>query len=121
MTDHYVDAVFSEPGRCWRMIQTAGVGAPDHCSESVAWVGNHRLSGGKQIRVWSCEGHREGLEEPEYTFANKPCKTRPKGAQRDSTGERDRTNNSDRGGGERLLSRASLRVFRSRVTRSDAL
>ncbi len=31
--DHYADAVFSEPGRCWRMIQQAGVGAPDHCSE----------------------------------------------------------------------------------------
>jgi hypothetical protein len=26
------------------------------------WVGNHRLSGGKQIRVWSCDGHLEGVE-----------------------------------------------------------
>ena len=63
--DHYADAVFPEPGRCWRMVQTAGVGAPDHCSEPVVWVGNHRLSGGKRIRVWSCDGHREGVEEPE--------------------------------------------------------
>jgi len=63
--DHYADAVFSEPGRCWRMVQQAGVGAPDHCSDPVVWVGNHRLSGGKRIRVWSCEGHREGVEQPE--------------------------------------------------------
>jgi hypothetical protein len=26
------------------------------------WVGNHRLAGGRQIRVWSCDGHREGVE-----------------------------------------------------------
>jgi hypothetical protein len=49
------------------MIQTAGVGAPDHCSDPVAWVGNHRLAGrkGKQIRAWSYDGHREGVEQPE--------------------------------------------------------
>jgi hypothetical protein len=32
---NYADAVFSEPGRCWRMVQKPGVGAPDHCSELV--------------------------------------------------------------------------------------
>jgi len=63
--DHYADAVFAEPGRCWRFIQQAGVGAPANCSEPVVWVGNHRLNCGKGIRVWSCDGHREGLEEPE--------------------------------------------------------
>jgi hypothetical protein len=63
--DHYADAVFSEPGRCWRMVQMPGVGAPDFCSEPVVWVGNHRIVGGKQIRVWSCEGHVEGVEEAE--------------------------------------------------------
>jgi hypothetical protein len=47
------------------MVQQAGVGVPTNCSEPVVWVGNHRLSGGKQIRVWSCEGHREGVEEAE--------------------------------------------------------
>ena len=26
-------------------------------------VGNHRLARGKRVRVWSCEGHREGVEE----------------------------------------------------------
>jgi hypothetical protein len=34
--DHCADVVFSEPGRCWRMVQLPGVGAPDFCSEPVA-------------------------------------------------------------------------------------
>lgn len=63
--DHYAEAIFSEPGRWWRMVQEAGVGAPAHCSEPVVWVGYHRLSGGKRIHVWSCEGHREGVEQAE--------------------------------------------------------
>ena len=33
--------------------------------EPVVWGCNHRLSGGKQIRVWSCEGHAEGFQEAE--------------------------------------------------------
>jgi hypothetical protein len=65
MLDHSESAVFSEPGRCWRLIQTAGVGAPDHCSEPVVWVGNYHLVGGEKIRVWSCDMHREGLEQAE--------------------------------------------------------
>ena len=36
-----------------------------HCPEPVVWVGNHRLVGGKQIRVWSCDGHVEGVENAE--------------------------------------------------------
>jgi hypothetical protein len=47
------------------MVQKPGVGAPDHCPEPVVWVGNHRLSGGKRIRVWSCEGHVKGVEQAE--------------------------------------------------------
>jgi hypothetical protein len=70
MLDHYADAVFSEPGRCWRGWITqygAQPGRPDHCEEPVVWVGFHHLSGpkgkkGKRIRVWSCEGRREGVE-----------------------------------------------------------
>lgn len=62
---HHGEVVFAEPGRCWRMVQTAGTGSLDHCSEPVVWVGNFRRAGGKQVRVWSCDGHREGLEEPE--------------------------------------------------------
>lgn len=61
--DYYADAVFSEPGRCWRMVYDGeGSGRPMHCPEPVVWVGNHRLAGGRQIRVWSCDGHREGVE-----------------------------------------------------------
>jgi hypothetical protein len=62
MTDHYADAVFSEQGRCWRMVHDReGSGRPTFCEEPV---GNTRLVGGKQIRVWSCEGHLEGVIEP---------------------------------------------------------
>ncbi len=35
LTDHYAEAVQSKPGQCWR-----------------------------RIRVWNCEGHREGVEKP---------------------------------------------------------
>jgi len=50
MTVHFADSVFA--------------GRSDHCSEPVAWTGRIRLSGrdGRVLRVWSCEGHREGLE-----------------------------------------------------------
>ena len=65
MTDHYAEVVFSEPGRCWRMVYDGeGSGRRTHCSEPVVWVGNNRLAGGRRIRVWSCEGHVEGVIEP---------------------------------------------------------
>jgi hypothetical protein len=62
---HFADVVFAEPGRCWRMIQATGAGSSDHCPEPVVWVGDYHLAGGEQVRVWSCDGHRVGLEEPE--------------------------------------------------------
>ena len=66
MTDHYADAVFSEPGRCWRTVHDGkGSGRPTFCEEPVAWVGTTRLKGGRRIPVWSCEGHREGVEGAE--------------------------------------------------------
>jgi hypothetical protein len=66
MTDHYAEAVFSEPGRCWRMVHEKElVGRPTFCQEPVVWVGYHHFSTGKRIKVWSCDVHREGLEEPE--------------------------------------------------------
>jgi len=34
-------------------------------SEPVVWVGSNTLEGGGRVRVWSCEGHREGVEKPE--------------------------------------------------------
>lgn len=62
--DHHADAVFSEPGRCWRMVADGtGSGRPTHCEEPVEWAGHWRLSGGKRIDVWSCEGHRKGVDE----------------------------------------------------------
>jgi len=65
VTDHYAEAVFSEPGRCWRFISSPdGTGRPDFCPEPVEWAGSHRLKGGRRIPVWSCEGHREGVIEP---------------------------------------------------------
>jgi hypothetical protein len=60
---HYAEAVFSTPRRCRRFVyQGPDDGRPDHCNEPVVWIGNHGLTGGKQIRVWSCEGHLEGVE-----------------------------------------------------------
>jgi len=59
---NYAEAVFSQPGRCWRLV-TDFTGRPDHCTEPVVWMGQHPLSGrdGRVLRVWSCERHREGL------------------------------------------------------------
>jgi hypothetical protein len=64
--DHYADTVCSEPGQCWWMISNPdGAGRPKHCPEPIAWVGDHRLAGGNRIRVWTCDGHLEGVENPE--------------------------------------------------------
>jgi hypothetical protein len=41
-----------------------GLGVPTFCLEPVTVVGSTRLAGGKRIRVWACEGHREGVSEP---------------------------------------------------------
>jgi hypothetical protein len=63
MTDHYAEAVFSSPGRCWRMVYESGdAGRPEHGTELVTWSGRHTLKGGRRIRVWSCEGHVEEAE-----------------------------------------------------------
>jgi hypothetical protein len=42
-----------------------GSGRPTLCSEPVTVAGNTLLAGGKRIPVWSCGGHREGVEEAE--------------------------------------------------------
>lgn len=67
LSEYLPAGAFSEPGRCWRMVYANAVtlGAPEHCQEQVVWVGNHRLTDGKRIRVWSCDGHVEGLEKRE--------------------------------------------------------
>jgi hypothetical protein len=61
--DHFAECVFSEPGRCWRLV-TDSAGRPDHCAEPVVWTGRTQLSGreGRVLTVWSCDRHREGLE-----------------------------------------------------------
>jgi hypothetical protein len=63
--DHFAESVFIAPGRCWRLV-TDFAGRPEHCTEPVVAIGRHRLSGrdARVVRVWSCEGHREGLENP---------------------------------------------------------
>jgi len=62
---HYAEAVFSEEGRCWRFISSPdGTGRPTFCPEPVMLAGTTRLKGGRRIRVWSCDGHREGIEKP---------------------------------------------------------
>jgi hypothetical protein len=64
--DHYAECVFSKPGQCWRMISNPdGTGRPNQCPEHVVWAGNHSLAGGKRIRVWTCDGHLEGVDRPE--------------------------------------------------------
>jgi hypothetical protein len=66
MTDYYAEAVFSEPGQCWRFVyRSPDDGRPMHCDQPVVWVGSHRHRDGKQIRVWSCQGHVEGVEKRE--------------------------------------------------------
>jgi hypothetical protein len=63
--DHFVDAVFATQDQCWRLV-TDFAGRPEHCDELVVVEGRIRLSGrnGRLLRVWSCEGHREGLGQP---------------------------------------------------------
>jgi len=63
LAEHYADVVCSSPGRCWRMVQSAGVGSPEHCPESVTWTGTALLGDGRRVSVWSCDGHRGGVEE----------------------------------------------------------
>jgi len=42
-----------------------GSGRPTFCTEPVIWQGRYKLSGehSKWIPVWSCETHREGVQQ----------------------------------------------------------
>lgn len=63
--DHYANAVRAELGQCWRMVSRRTgfrVDTPTDCLEPVRWIGR-RLVGKKRMRLWSCEGHAEGLED----------------------------------------------------------
>lgn len=66
MDEHRPSGVFSERGRCWRMVYDAeGSGRPTFCTEPVIWQGRYKLAGkdGRWIQVWSCELHREGVQQ----------------------------------------------------------
>jgi len=65
MIPHYANAVRAEPGLCWRMVSRPTgyqAGAPTDCFEPVRWIGR-AMVGKKRMRLWSCEGHSEGLED----------------------------------------------------------
>ena len=64
--DHYANAIRAEPGICWRMVSRGPgyrMGSPTDCPEPVRWVGN-AMVGKRRMRLWSCEGHVEGLDGP---------------------------------------------------------
>ena len=63
--DHYADAVRAEAGQCWRMVSRGSgfrMGSPTDCPEPVRWTGR-AMVGRKRMRLWSCEGHVQGLED----------------------------------------------------------
>ena len=63
--DHYANAVRAEPGLCWRMVSRGPgyrAGSPTDCLEPVRWSG-WAMVGKKRMRLASCEGHVEGLED----------------------------------------------------------
>ncbi len=63
--DHYANAVRAEPGVCWRMVSRGPgyrVDTPTDCPEPLHWVGR-AMVGRKRMRLWSCTGHVEGLED----------------------------------------------------------
>lgn len=63
--DHYANAVRAEPGICWRMVSRGPgfrTGSPTDCPEPVRWMGR-AMVGKRRMRLWSCDGHVEGLEQ----------------------------------------------------------
>jgi hypothetical protein len=62
--DYYANAVRAEPGICWRMVSRQGwrKGSPMDCPEPVRWMGR-TMVGKKRMRLYSCDGHVEGLED----------------------------------------------------------
>ena len=63
--DYYANAVRAEPSICWRMVSRPPgyrMGSPMVCPESVRWIGR-AMVGKKRMRLWSCDGHAEGLED----------------------------------------------------------
>jgi hypothetical protein len=63
----HANAVRAEPGQCFRMVSRDDgyrKGSPTECPEPVRWIGRRQV-GKKKMRLWSCEGHAGGLEDPQ--------------------------------------------------------
>jgi hypothetical protein len=63
MADHYCEAFFVQPGRCWRMVMNPdGTGHPMHCPELVEWRGRFKDGRGRwHLHVESRDGLADGL------------------------------------------------------------
>ncbi len=51
---------FVAPGRCFRMIYSPQLQST-HCYEPTAWRGRWTDAKGRVHRVWTCDGHTDGL------------------------------------------------------------
>jgi len=63
--DHYADAARAEPGQCRRIVlrsQDARLDPPAHCPAPALWIGSAVVDK-VRVRLWSCQGHIEGLED----------------------------------------------------------
>ena len=72
--DHYAEAFYVEPGRCWRMVyEPDGSGRPTHCPEPVEWRGRYRNRQGWHV-VDSCDGHADDKLVGVTRVANRPVR-----------------------------------------------
>jgi hypothetical protein len=59
-SDHYADAISTEPGRYFRMVASSEPGkrgAPIHCPNRVEWRGRVKDGSGVWHEVESCTDH----------------------------------------------------------------
>ena len=74
--DHYANAIRAVPGQCWRIVSRGPgyrMGSPTDCREPVRRTpdagrrtpdaGRRAMVGRKRMRLSSCEGHVDGLED----------------------------------------------------------
>ena len=65
MTDHYAEAYFIAPGRCFRMVHKPGEGQPTHCPDPPRARGDWIDATGKRWHgVEACSEHEEQLVPP---------------------------------------------------------
>jgi hypothetical protein len=60
--DHFAEAFSTEPGLCYRLVQSLG-GQPQQCRQLVVCQGRYRGRNGRWHSVWACEDHQGGLVE----------------------------------------------------------